>query len=183
MAKRSGWKRRNLFNRKFVKDERRRTRHFLFIILWSAIFFFFFQTFVVSLGVISGDSMIPTLKDGRRYLVNKYIYRFTKPARGDIVVLRGNDYRRMELVKRIIGLPGENIRISDGIVYINNESLSEPYIQRRAGPDIAPYILGRDNYFVMGDNRAESEDSRHFGSVASQNVEGKIAPDKFFTWK
>jgi signal peptidase I len=112
-------------------------------------------------------------------LVNKYIYYFTRPKRGDIVVLRRNAHTP-ELLKRVIGLEGETLLIKDGHVYIDGRRLDEPYALDDTYPDFGPYAIERDSYFILGDNRKVSKDSRHFGTVPFQNIEGKIKPGSFF---
>lgn len=112
---------------------------------------------------VSGDSMQATLQDGDNLIVDKISYRFRDPKRFEIIVF---PYRYAEdtyYIKRIIGLPGETVQIIDGYVYINGEQLDEHYgleVMERAGNAAVPIVLGEDEYFVLGDNRNESADSR-----------------------
>lgn len=112
---------------------------------------------------VSGNSMQATLEDGDNLIVDKISYRFRAPKRFEIIVF---PYRYAEdtyYIKRIIGLPGETVQIIDGYVYINGEQLDEHYgleVMNNAGNAAVPIVLGEDEYFVLGDNRNASADSR-----------------------
>lgn len=175
--------RRRFFNWRFLWTERRRANRLAFILFWSILMYLFVRTFVMSVGVVDDISMLPTLPEGGYYLVNKYIYYFAPPERGDIVVLRGSESGPEELVKRVIGLPGETISIRSDHVYINGRSLDEPYAAGGTYPDLGPKRIAEDAYFVLGDNRPVSNDSRHFGAVPWENIRGKIAPKEVFPFR
>lgn len=172
--------RRRFFNWRFLWIERRRANRLAFILVWSVVMYFFFKTFVLSVGIIADISMHPTLPEGGYYLVNRYIYLFARPERGDIVVLSGGEYAPDEIVKRIIGLPGETVSIRSGRVYIDGRPLNEPYAVGATYPNLRPNRLGKNAYFILGDNRRVSNDSRHFGPVPLDNIKGKINPNEFF---
>ena len=120
-------------------------------------------TYVGQRTKVSGDSMQATLQDGDNLIVDKISYRFRDPKRFEIIVF---PYRYAEdtyYIKRIIGLPGETVQIIDGYVYINGEKLDENYgleVMESAGNAAEPIELGEDEYFVLGDNRNKSADSR-----------------------
>ena len=120
-------------------------------------------TYVGQRTKVSGDSMQATLQDGDNLIVDKISYRFRDPKRFEIIVF---PYRYAEdtyYIKRIIGLPGETVQIIDGYVYINGEQLDENYgleVMNNAGNAASPITLGEDEYFVLGDNRNRSADSR-----------------------
>lgn len=120
-------------------------------------------TYVGQRTKVSGDSMQATLQDGDNLIVDKISYRFRDPKRFEIIVF---PYRYAEdtyYIKRIIGLPGETVQINDGYVYINGELLDENYgleVMNNAGNAENPIELGEDEYFVLGDNRNHSADSR-----------------------
>ena len=127
----------------------------------------------------SGDSMRPAVLDGDIVLVNRMIYDASKPKRGDIIVFKpnGNENAR-SYIKRIIGLPGETVQIKDGEIYIDSEKLEEKYETTAiedAGTASEEITLDGDEYFVLGDNRRNSEDSRmaDIGNVKRSEIEGK----------
>ena len=112
---------------------------------------------------VSGSSMEKTLSDGDNLIVDKLSYRFQEPKRFDIVVFPYKYEENTYYIKRIIGLPGETVQIVDGYIYINGKQLDEHYgneIIEEAGMAAEPVTLGEDEYFVMGDNRNNSQDSR-----------------------
>jgi signal peptidase I len=138
--------------------------------------------------------MLSTLHDGDRVLVNRLSYRLHDPRRGDVVVLKRFDSTTTErdLIKRVIGLPGERIRFSSCVVYIDDQPLQEPYIdpeiQQRdsCGADQAEVIVPSDSVFVLGDHRGRSSDSRVFGPVADDLLIGRafviIWPTSDWAW-
>lgn len=140
----------------------------------------FILTFVGQRTQVSGNSMYDTLEDGDNLWIDKLSYRFHEPERFDIVVF---PYQNSSVyyIKRIIGLPGERIRIEkDGTIYINNEPLEETYgyetiSSNMIGRAKSNIILGEDEYFVMGDNRNDSKDSRFedVGNIHLDELEGK----------
>ena len=145
--------------------------------------FFLCQRYVVAGGIVTERSMLPTLKEGSYYLINKYIYLLTRPQRGDIVVLRPHLYDSDQYIKRVIGLEEETLTLSGGKAYINGRLLDEPYTAGETYPEMGPLQIGKNHYFVMGDNRVESLDSRRFGTVGLKNIEGKIKPGKWFSFR
>lgn len=120
---------------------------------------------------VRGSSMEPTLHNGQYLVVSKISYLFSEPRRGDIVVFvspnGGEDY-----IKRIVGLPGERVEIRDGAVWINGYRLDEPYLNSGI-PYAGAWSLGPDEYFVLGDNRANSSDSHAWGPLPRRNIIGK----------
>jgi signal peptidase I len=128
--------------------------------------------------VVQGRSMAPTLHDGDRCLLNRLSYLYGSPKRGDLVVLR--DRAEDDLaVKRIVALPGESVRVSQGRMFVNGRRLVEPYLENGT-ETVAPtgahesYSLRANEYFVLGDNRAESEDSRYYGPVSREQIIGTL---------
>ncbi|MBQ2287335.1 MAG: signal peptidase I [Lachnospiraceae bacterium] len=119
--------------------------------------------------VVIGDSMETTLQDGDNLITDKLTYHFVEPKRFDIVVFPFKENKNQLLIKRIIGMPGETVQIIEGKVYINGYELNENYgnaIIESAGLASEPITLGEDEYFVLGDNRNNSQDSR-FESVGN----------------
>jgi len=122
---------------------------------------------------VESISMQPNLYAGDFVIVNKLAYKLGTPARGDIIVFRyPPDPTQVPYIKRVIGLPGDNVHIADGKVYVNNEVIPEPYLSvvtNRGGDWTVP----ANSLFVMGDNRNNSSDSRSWGMVPMENVIGK----------
>jgi signal peptidase I len=153
---------------------------FLVILLIAfALVFGFVRPFVIEAFYIPSKSMVPTLEVGDRVFVNKFIYRFHEPKRDDIIVFKGigdsTEGGQEDLIKRVVGLPGDEISVQDGVLFVNGERQEEPYLNPRL-PDtssFAPMTVPKGEVFVMGDNRADSRDSRFFGPVPFENIEGK----------
>lgn len=123
---------------------------------------------------VDGHSMEPTLHDGQYLMVNKLAYRLGMPNRGDIVVFPSPQDGGRALIKRVVGLPGEEVAIAGGQVYINGARLMEPYLAPNHGlGDWGPTVLGEGEYLVLGDNRNNSNDSRNFGPVREEELIGK----------
>lgn len=124
---------------------------------------------------IEQHSMEPTLYEGDRVLINRIGYRFSTPQRSDIVILIDPMGSSNDFVKRVIGLPGDKLEIRRGTTYIDGKELDEPYLAAdRSSENIGPITIHPDEYFVMGDNRTVSSDSRRFGPVKRTNILGKV---------
>jgi signal peptidase I len=149
---------------------------FLIILLVSFVLVFgFVRPFVVEAFWIPSASMVPTLKYGDRVLVNKFIYRFTEPERGDVIVFKSVEGDGQDLIKRVVGVPGDEIAVRGGKLFVNGKPQKEPYVNKKY-PDrsfYAPTTVPKDHVFAMGDNRANSQDSRIFGPVPEKNIEGE----------
>lgn len=124
--------------------------------------------------VVEGQSMEPTLVSGQRLLVNKLAYRFSEPERGDIVVINSPRGTSEKLIKRIVGLPGETIELRGGRVYINGRLLAERYHPSVGMRPYPPTMIPPDHYFLLGDNRDHSGDSRIWGSVPRDLIVGPV---------
>ena len=126
---------------------------------------------------IQGHSMEPTLRDQEYVLVNKTAYLFQPPARGDVVVFQYPLNRKEDYIKRIIAIPGDIISIHDQTVSVDNSTLHEVYVNKdnpfNPFASFDNHIIGPDQYFVMGDNRGNSSDSRLWGLVPRENILGK----------
>jgi signal peptidase I len=124
---------------------------------------------------VEGTSMAPLLSDQERIFINKFVYRFEDIHRGDVVVFWYPLDRSKSFIKRVIGLPGETVDIRHGMLYVNSQLIPEPYVppQYADVTDFGPIKVPKDSYFVMGDHRISSNDSRVFGPVASQFIYGR----------
>ncbi len=149
------------------------------VLMLSTLVYGLASTYVVRSVEVSGQSMSPTLSNGDRFLLNMWGTRDYAPHRGDIVVLR-DPVADCLAVKRIVGLAGESIYFRGGSVYVNNERLPESYLPKwtRTYPlDGAPselYMFGTNRYFVLGDNRENSADSREYGPIMKGSIVGKL---------
>src|SRR5258708_26666371 len=114
-----------------------------------------------------------TLHTGQYVLVNKVAYLFHAPERGDIIILQEPDQPGRDLIKRVIGLPGDTIKLDGTNVWVNGTELNEPYITQKSNPGANTLTVPANEYFVMGDNRPVSEDSRYFGFVPKDYVVGR----------
>ena len=124
---------------------------------------------------VEGVSMMPGLEDQERIFVNKFVYRWAPIERGDIIVFRYPRDTSKSYIKRVIGVAGDRVRIVNGQVYVNGEALDEDYVPSdyadgRSYPDL---VVPRNSYFVLGDHRTMSSDSREFGPVNDRYIYGK----------
>jgi signal peptidase I len=116
-----------------------------------------------------GVSMLPTYQSGTLHFVNRFAYSSARPVRGDIVAIRLSG-EHVLYVKRVIALPGERLRMTAGQIFIDGVPLAEPYVRARKARDIPEVLLTRDEYFVIGDNRSESDSGR----VEATRIAGKV---------
>lgn len=145
------------------------------LIVSFALVFGVVRPFIVEAFYIPSESMVPTLLINDRVLVNKFIYDFTEPDRGDILVFKSVDGGGEDLIKRVAGVEGDRIRVQNGQLFVNGEPQTEPYLDQEM-PDASffgPETIPENHVFMMGDNRANSADSRVFGPVPYENVEGE----------
>lgn len=130
--------------------------------------------------LVQGISMQPTYRDGQRRFLNQLAYRFAPPRRGDVIGIREAG-KQVLLLKRVIGLPGERLRIVQGTVFIDGEALEEPYLLsptngvRNPAPWNVPELrLGQDEHYVIGDNRSMRQADHYFGIVDSSRIVGRL---------
>jgi len=153
-------------------------------IILLAIGLYIVITFAIQTVHVIGYSMVPTLNDNDYVLATKADLRFTHPQRGDIVILKDPFDNQQDFVKRVIALPGERLRITSGRIYINGRLLNEPYLPKddpwvtngnwpNGTSDPSAEIIPAGKYFVMGDNRNHSSDSRVFGPVRLDQIESR----------
>ena len=150
----------------------------LFVVLFSIPAYLVASRYIVTAVIIQGRSMTPTLKDGERYYLNRWCYVFGSPQRGDLVVIRDPGHSDLA-VKRIIAKPYDWLNLKGGMIYINGKRLEEPYLAKEICTDTPDHKerliqLGRNQYYLLGDNRANSEDSRFYGVVNRKNILGQL---------
>lgn len=155
----------------FLKD-------ILQIIIFALILTFFLRTYVIEARLIPSESMLPTLEIGDRLLVDKIVFKFRELEQTDIVVFApppeaqrgaGDD----DLIKRIVGLPGDTVEVKEGRVFVNKKPLDEPYIAERLNYAYGPVAVPEGYLFVMGDNRNYSFDSHAWGFLPLENLKGR----------
>ena len=144
-------------------------------IFFAAVTSILIVVFVIQPVKVEGTSMEPKLEPQDRIFVNRMVYRFTQIERGDIIVFWYPREPSKSFIKRVVGLPGERVEIRSGIVLINNQPLNELYVLpgHFDRGSHAPEIVQSEHYFVLGDHRSLSNDSRDWGLVPGQNVLGK----------
>lgn len=150
-------------------------REIIETVILSLIIFFFITTFLLQNFRVLLSSMEPTLHEGQFIMVNKLAYRLHPPERGDIIILKYPRDPQRDFIKRIIGLPGEKVEIIEGKVHIKDQPLQEPYVRYPGSYSWGPRGVGEDEFFVLGDNRLNSHDSRAWGMLPSKNIIGKAS--------
>jgi signal peptidase I len=142
----------------------------------AAVYATLIVTFGFQVARVEGQSMAPTLEDQDRLIVNKLAYRIGEPRRGDIVMLYYPLNPEKSFVKRVIAEEGDSVRIVDGRVYVNDIPLKDDYVpaEFRSHDDWGPQVIPEGYYFVMGDHRNNSSDSRHWGMVPKRYIIGKV---------
>ncbi|MEX2010592.1 MAG: signal peptidase I [Parcubacteria group bacterium] len=148
------------------------------LLLLAAVIVIPFRLYIAQPFIIDGASMDPTFKNGQYLIVDELTYHFKEPLRGSVVIFKHPLSPKEYLIKRVIGLPGETVDIKDGVVTISNSAnpsgftLNEPYV-KYSKPDTTTLTLGAGEYFVMGDNRYASADSRIWGAVPEDHIVGR----------
>lgn len=138
----------------------------------AVIIAFVIRFFLFAPIVVDGESMLPTLYDSERLIVNKIVYTVGEPKRGDIIVFHATDDK--DWIKRVIGEPGDTVELRDGVLYVNNEIFNEPYVRDQIQGSADFYTeVPEDSIFVMGDNRLNSRDSRNIGPIPLESVVGR----------
>ncbi|HHZ20429.1 MAG TPA: signal peptidase I [Firmicutes bacterium] len=158
-------------------------REVMEVLIPAFLLFLFIRTFIAEARFVPSPSMLPTIQLGDRFIVEKVSYWFRAPQRGDIIVFhppvkakeKSNVPLKDDFIKRVIALPGEEVMVRDGKVYINGKPLAEPYIEQGRQPvyEVGPLVVPPDSYWVLGDNRNQSWDSHEWGEVPRRNIVGR----------
>ena len=172
----------------FFKKEAvaRETKEWINSIVVALVLTIVIRTYIVQAYKIPSGSMMPTLLVGDKLFVNKYLYRFEPPRRGDIIVFKYPVDPKKDFIKRLVGMEGDQVEIRDGKIYVNGKPLQDPdsfgrfyyYNHDPYGGPREVIKVPKDSYFVLGDNSANSTDSRFWGFVPKKNVLGKAV----FRW-
>lgn len=180
--------------KKDIKKKKSTVREYAEAIAIAVVLAFFIRIFIVEAFKIPSGSMIPTLLVGDHLLVSKFTYKFTEPARGDIVVFKYPDDPSRNFIKRIIAVGGDTIEVRDKVVYVNRTRQEEPYVQyvtqevfpaeSSSRDNFGPVTVPQNAYFMMGDNRDSSLDSRFWENrfVNRRAIVGK-ALIIYWSWK
>lgn len=148
------------------------TRGLIILLVLGTLIHFY----VATISIVEGSSMEPNFHSGQYLITDRWHYLFGQPSRGDAVILKfPGDPEHTKYIKRLIGLPGEKVEIKDGEIYINNQKLNEPYLPAGTitSPDLIR-LLRSEDYFLMGDNRENSSDSRIWGVCPERDLIGKV---------
>ena len=146
------------------------------LLISFALVFGFVRPVVAAPFYVGSESMVPTLEVWDRVLINKLAYDLEGPERGDIVLFRSPDGGEDPLIKRVVGLPGDEVAVRHDRLFVNGEPQREPYVNdeyRKLQGPYGPRTVPEDHVFVMGDNRGNSQDSRVFGPVPEENLIGE----------
>jgi signal peptidase I len=166
-----------------ILEEKEKPQTFLTWIIGMILIIRIFQVFFFQLFLVSGLSMYPTFQDNDFLIVDKMSYKNKEPARGDVIVFKflkdGDPADGKYFIKRLIGLPGERVTVIDNVTTIYKKDgskviLNEDFVKNKKNNDNTDYTLGEDQYFMMGDNRNGSYDSRSWGPIHKSQISGHV---------
>ncbi|AUC61036.1 signal peptidase I [Cyanobacterium sp. HL-69] len=163
---------------KAVKKEENPIIEIVKTVVMAGILSFGIRTFVAEARYIPSSSMEPTLQINDRLIIEKMTYRFRQPERGEIIVFDATEAIQQlgwngAFIKRVIGLPGDEVMVRNGDVQVNGQILKEPYIKNAPKYDFGPVVVPKNSYLVLGDNRNNSSDSHVWGYVPDENIIGR----------
>ena len=150
------------------------------VVVIGAIFALIYL-FIAQPHKVSGNSMVPTFHNGDYILTDKVTYRFTNPQRGDIIVLKNPRNENQDFIKRVVAFPGDSIKVEDGQLYINDLLVQELYLTPNTQTNPGNFLqdsrkvkVGPNQFFVFGDNRDASSDSREWGAITKEEIVGRV---------
>jgi len=132
------------------------------------------RLFLVQPFYVEGASMEPNFFQNEYLIIDEISYRFNEPQRGEVIIFKSPQDSHSYFIKRVIGLPGEKVKVKDGRIFINSQELAELYINNFSSEDNEEIIIAQDEYFVLGDNRINSLDSRSFGPIKKTSIIGRV---------
>lgn len=134
------------------------------------------RNFFIDTRIVPTGSMLPTIQLEDRLIVDRFFYKYGEIHRGDVIVFEAPEaiMKDEDLVKRVIGLPGETVQVTNGKVYINGQVLDEPYVTSAADYEFGPYTVPEGYFFMMGDNRPVSYDSHRWGALSGDKIIGRV---------
>ena len=156
------------------KKEKSAIREIIEAVVIALVITFIIRGFIVDIFRIPSPSMVPTIEVGDRVVVTRFSYWFDGPARGDVVVFKYPNNEKVDYIKRVIGLPGETVAFMNNTLYINGDPMEEDYLpEGTITNDFGPIEVPENSYFMCGDNRQNSSDSRSWGFVDKDLIIGK----------
>ncbi len=164
-----------IIDKKIEKKVKPMWRELIETVVSAGIIAFIIITFIGQVTVVKGASMQDTLFNRERLICNKIVYRLTEPERGEIVIFKPPVNQNYNYIKRVIAVEGDRVKIVDGIVYLNGEKLEEDYVEHRSHETMPEVTVPENSYFVLGDNRSNSSDSRFWGFVPEENIIGRAS--------
>ncbi len=164
-----------IIDKKNEKKVKPMWRELIETVVSAGIIAFIIITFIGQVTVVKGASMEDTLFNRERLICNKIVYRLTEPERGEIVIFKPPIDQNHNYIKRVIAVEGDRVKIVDGIVYLNGKKLEEDYVEHRSYETMPEVTVPENSYFVLGDNRSNSSDSRFWGFVPEENIIGRAS--------
>ncbi len=168
-------KTKSVLNKKNGKKVKSMWRELFETVISAGIIAFIIITFIGQVTVVKGASMENTLFNRERLICNKIVYRLSEPKHGDIIIFKPPIDQNNNYIKRVIAIEGDKVKIVDGVVYLNGEKIEEDYVTHHSLETIPEITVRENSFFVLGDNRANSSDSRFWGFVPRRNIIGKAS--------
>lgn len=163
----------------WTKERKKDMREWIVSIAVALIAVALIRTFLFTMIRVDGESMVETLQDGDRLFVSILDVKIGGVDKGDIVICRYPDEGSTYFVKRVVALGGDTVEVRAGVTYVNGEALEEDFVDHPAQQDFEPYLVPEGDVFVMGDNRANSRDSRRVGALEPDLIVGRV---RFVWW-